>query len=374
MHYFISAGEASGDIHAAELIKQLRVADKDAKFTFLGGDLMSAAAETTPLIHYRDMAFMGFCEVIRHLDKVLRNLRVARQAIATEHPDALILVDYPSFNLKLAKEAVKLNIPIFYYISPKVWAWKEGRVKKIKQYVKRMLSILPFEVAYYRDKHNYNVDYVGNPTIKEVDEKLAALLDEQSFRDKHHLTDNRPILALVPGSRIGEIRNNLPIMVEVARRHPDLLPVVAGAPSVDTEIYRRYCDFNIVENDTFELMAHAQGALVTSGTATLEAALIGVPQVVCYRANGSRISYNIFKHILKIPFVSLPNLIVNKAVVAEQLLHLCTPDLVDAELIKVLPGGPDFDIQQQGYKEIRAALTTADAAINAADIIYHEIS
>lgn len=374
MHYFISAGEASGDIHAAELIKQLRVADKEAKFTFLGGDLMSAAAKTSPLIHYRDMAFMGFCEVIRHLDKVLHNLRVAREAIATEHPDALILVDYPSFNLKLAKEAMKLNIPIFYYISPKVWAWKEGRVKKIKKYVKRMLSILPFEVAYYRDKHNYNVDYVGNPTIKEVDTKLAALLSEQSFRDKHHLTDNRPILALVPGSRIGEIRNNLPIMVEVARRHPDMLAVVAGAPAVDTEIYRRYCDFNIVENDTFELMAHAQGALVTSGTATLEAALIGVPQVVCYRANGSRISYNIFKHILKIPFVSLPNLIVNKAVVAEQLVHLCTPDLVDAELAKVLPGGPDYDIQQQGYKEIRTALTTADAAINAANIIYQEIS
>ena len=374
MHYFISAGEASGDIHAAELIKQLRVADKEAKFTFLGGDLMSAAAKTSPLIHYRDMAFMGFCEVIRHLDKVLHNLRVAREAIATEHPDALILVDYPSFNLKLAKEAMKLNIPIFYYISPKVWAWKEGRVKKIKKYVKRMLSILPFEVAYYRDKHNYNVDYVGNPTIKEVDTKLAALLSEQSFRDKHRLTDNRPILALVPGSRIGEIRNNLPIMVEVARRHPDMLAVVAGAPAVDTEIYRRYCDFNIVENDTFELMAHAQGALVTSGTATLEAALIGVPQVVCYRANGSRISYNIFKHILKIPFVSLPNLIVNKAVVAEQLVHLCTPDLVDAELTKVLPGGPDYDIQQQGYKEIRTALTTADAAINAANIIYQEIS
>ena len=374
MHYFISAGEASGDIHAAELIKQLRVADKEAKFTFLGGDLMSAAAKTSPLIHYRDMAFMGFCEVIRHLDKVLHNLRVAREAIATEHPDALILVDYPSFNLKLAKEAMKLNIPIFYYISPKVWAWKEGRVKKIKKYVKRMLSILPFEVAYYRDKHNYNVDYVGNPTIKEVDTKLAALLSEQSFRDKHRLTDNRPILALVPGSRIGEIRNNLPIMVEVARRHPDMLAVVAGAPAVDTEIYRRYCDFNIVENDTFELMAHAQGALVTSGTATLEAALIGVPQVVCYRANSSRISYNIFKHILKIPFVSLPNLIVNKAVVAEQLVHLCTPDLVDAKLTKVLPGGPDYDIQQQGYKEIRTALTTADAAINAANIIYQEIS
>lgn len=373
MHYFISAGEASGDIHAAELIKQLRATDKDARFTFLGGDLMSAAAGSEPLIHYRDMAFMGFCEVIRHLDKVLRNLRTAKQAVAGEHPDALILVDYPSFNLKLAKEAVKLGIPVFYYISPKVWAWKEGRVKKIRRYVKRMLSILPFEVAYYRDRHGYDIDYVGNPTVKEVDGKLASLGSENEFRSRHGLISGRPLLALVPGSRIGEIRNNLPVMAEVARRHPDMLPVVAGAPAVDPEIYRRFCDFDIVDNDTFELMAHARAALVTSGTATLEAALIGVPQVVCYRANGSRISYNIFKRILKIPFVSLPNLIADKAVVAEQLVHLCTPDLVDAELIKVLPGGSGHEAQKQGYKDIRERLTDADAAANATRIIYSEI-
>lgn len=370
MHYFISAGEASGDIHAAELIKQLRVSDADARFTFLGGDLMSAAAATEPLIHYRDMAFMGFCEVIRNIDKVLRNLRVARQAVASERPDALILVDYPSFNLKLAKEAVKFGIPVYYYISPKVWAWKEGRVKKIRRYVKRMLSILPFEVAYYRDRHGYDIDYVGNPTIKEVDERLASLGTEQSFRSKHGLESERPILALVPGSRIGEIRNNLPVMAEVARRHPEMMPVVAGAPAIDPEIYKRFCNFPIVDNDTFELMAHSRGALVTSGTATLEAALIGVPQVVCYRANGSRISYNIFKRILKIPFVSLPNLIAGKAVVAEQLVHLCTPELVNAELTKVLPGGKENISQQQGYKEIREKLTEADAAANAAHIIY----
>lgn len=372
MHYFISAGEASGDIHAAELIKQLRVADSAARFTFLGGDLMSAAAGIAPLIHYRDMAFMGFCEVIRHLDKVLHNLSTAKKAIASQRPDALILVDYPSFNLKLAKEAVKLDIPVFYYISPKVWAWKEGRVRKIKRYVKRMLSILPFEVAYYRDKHGYDIDYVGNPTIKEVDERLASLGTEQSFRSKHGLGSDRPILALVPGSRVGEIRNNLPVMAEVARRHPDMLPVVAGAPAIERDIYRRYCDFDIVDNDTFALMAHARGALVTSGTATLEAALTGVPQVVCYRANGSRISYNIFKHILKIPFVSLPNLIAGKAIVAEQLVHLCNPDLVDAELVKVLPQGTGHDTQQQDYKELRKILTTADAAANAAGIIYTE--
>lgn len=373
MHYFISAGEASGDIHAAELIRQLRITDTEARFTFLGGDLMAAASGSSPLIHYRDMAFMGFCEVIRHLDKVLHNLRTAKRAVASERPDALILVDYPSFNLKLAKEAVKHQIPVFYYISPKVWAWKEGRVKKIRRYVRRMLSILPFEKEYYRDRHGYEIDYVGNPTVREVDQRLASLDDDDAFRRKHRLEPRRHILALVPGSRIGEIRNNLPVMAEVARRHPSMLPVVAGAPAVDTEIYRKYCDFPVVENDTFSLMAHADAALVTSGTATLEAALIGVPQVVCYRANGSRISYNIFKRILKIPFVSLPNLIAGKAVVAEQLVHLCNPDTVDARLSEVLPGGSAHDLQQQGYKEIREKLSDADAAANAAAIIVDEI-
>ena len=373
MHYFISAGEASGDIHAAQLIKQLRVADPQARFTFLGGDLMSEASGTKPLIHYRDMAFMGFCEVIRHLGKVLGNLRTARESLVAEHPDALILVDYPSFNLKLAKEAVKHGIPVFYYISPKVWAWKEGRVKKIKRYVKRMLSILPFEVEYYRNRHGYEIDYVGNPTVKEVDEKLATLSSDEEFRRRHNLPAGKPLLALVPGSRLGEIRNNLPVMAEVARRHPDMLPVVAGAPAVDADIYRRYCDFAVVNNDTFELMAHSRAALVTSGTATLEAALIGVPQVVCYRANGSRISYNIFKHILKIRFVSLPNLIADREVVAEQLVHLCNPELVDAELIKVLPEGARHADQQTGYLEIREKLTTADSATNAAAIIVAEL-
>lgn len=373
MHYFISAGEASGDIHAAQLIRELRAEDKEARFTFLGGDLMAREAGESPLIHYRDMAFMGFCEVIRHLDKILHNLKIARSEIAGSHPDALILVDYPSFNLKLAKEAVRSGIPVFYYISPKVWAWKEGRVRKIKRYVRRMLSILPFEVRYYRDKHGYEIDYVGNPTVKEVEEKLASLSSQADFRGRHQLSDRRPILALVPGSRVGEIRNNLPVMVEVARRHPEMQPVIAGAPAIDAECYRKYCDFKIVENDTFELMAHADGALVTSGTATLEAALIGVPQVVCYRANGRRISYNIFKHILKIPYVSLPNLIANRPVVAEQLVHLCTPELVDAELVKVLPGGTSYDFQQQGYREIREKLTDADAAANAARIIYSSL-
>lgn len=369
MHYFVSAGEASGDIHAAQLIKALKAGDKEARFTFLGGDLMADAAGIEPLIHYRDMAFMGFCEVIRHLGKVLGNLRAARRELAAAHPDALILVDYPSFNLKLAKEACKRGIPVFYYISPKVWAWKEGRVKKIKRYVRRMLSILPFEVDYYRDRHGYEIDYVGNPTVKEVDERLSQLPSHEAFCAAHGLDKSKPILALVPGSRMGEIRNNLPVMAAVAQRHPEMQPVIAGAPAIDTSVYARYCDCKVVEDATFQLMAQAQAALVTSGTATLEAALIGVPQVVCYRANGSKISYSIFKHILKIPYVSLPNLIANREVAAEQLLHHCTPDFVDERLRDILPGTPGHEQQQQGYRDIRNRLTDSDAAANAASII-----
>lgn len=369
MRYFISAGEASGDIHAARLIKALKETDEQASFTFLGGELMAREASTMPLIHYREMAFMGFCEVIRHLRKVLGNLSAAKKALIESHPDALILVDYPSFNLKLAKTAHKAGIPVFYYISPKVWAWKEKRVSKIRKYVTRMLSILPFEVDYYRDRHGYMIDYVGNPSVNEADEKLAALRPPEQFIEAEGLVADKPLLAIVPGSRSGEIRNNLPVMDAVARMHPELQPVIAGAPAIDPEIYSRYSSFPVVRNATFELVARSAAALVTSGTATLEAALLGTPQVVCYRANGSKISYSIFKRILKIPFVSLPNLIANRRVVAEQLVHLCTPQLVDAELRRILPGSSGRDEMLEGYAYIRQRLTNADSARTAARII-----
>lgn len=317
MNYFISAGEASGDLHASQLIKALRKNDKEAGFTFLGGDLMRQAAGNAPVIHYRDMAFMGFCEVIRHLRKVLGNLSTAKKALTDGDFDALILIDYPSFNLKLAKTAANAGIPVFYYISPKVWAWKEGRVKKIRRYVSRVLSILPFEVEYYRTRHHYDITYVGNPSVGEVDEKLRDLPPIADFLRAHGLSAGKPLLALVPGSRRGEIRNNLPIMAEVAARHPDMQPVIAAAPGIDSSFYDSLSGLPRVTGATFELMARSRAALVTSGTATLEAALLGVPQVVCYRANGARISYEIFKHILKIPFVSLPNLIADREVVSE---------------------------------------------------------
>lgn len=372
MHYFISAGEASGDIHASRLIADLKKADPGAVFTFLGGDLMAKEAGVDPLIHYREMAYMGFSEVIRNLNKVLGNLSIAKRSLHTLRPDALILVDYPSFNLRLAETANKIGIPVFYYISPKVWAWKEGRVKKIKKYCRRVLSILPFEVDFYKQKHGYDVDYVGNPTLAEVDEKKISIKSKSGFCREYSLDPDKPILALVPGSRVGEIRNNLPVMVQVARCHDGMQAVIAGAPGIDSSIYQKYSDCKVVEDATFELMAIADAALVTSGTATLECALLGTPQVACYRSNGSRLAYSLFKRILKIPYVTLPNLIADREVIPEMLLHHCNQAEVDAKLSSLLGSDGKAAAEQcEGYDEIRRRLSSAQ--ISAAELIYRDL-
>lgn len=371
MKYFISAGEPSGDLHASELITALIQTDKSAEISFLGGDLMASAAGCEPVIHYREMAFMGFSEVLRHLPQIASNMKRARKAIDDFRPDVLVLVDYPSFNLKLAAYARKHGVKVAYYISPKVWAWKEWRVKEIRRLVDRMCCILPFEPAFYRDRHDYEAAYVGNPSVKEVDERLARASSREEFLRRHNLPD-RPIIALVPGSRRSEIKNNLQIMEAAAAMYPDYMPVVAAAPGIDLSYYGYYLTPGIplVSGDTFELMHHAEVALVTSGTATLECALIGTPQVVCYRANGSRLSYKIMEKLLKIPYVSLPNLIAGKKIIPEMLVHMCTPSLVGRELGNILPGRPGHDNQLEGYREMRAILGTDDAPATAADIIY----
>lgn len=374
MKYFFSAGEASGDLHAAQLIAALRKEDPAAAFAFLGGDMMAAEAGCNPVIHYKRMAYMGFCEVARHLPEVLGNLRRAKDAIAGYRPDALILVDYPSFNLKLAKFASSIGIPVYYYISPKVWAWKEHRVKDIKRYVRRVFSILPFEVDFYRRRHGYAVEYVGNPSVEEIALKIENLPGRERFCQAHRLSTDKKLLALVPGSRRGEIRNNLPVMVEVAKRMDGYLPVVAGAPGIEPEFYSAFSAFPLVEGATFELMGYAEAAMVTSGTATLEAALLGTPQVVCYRANGSRISYEIFKRVLKIPYVSLPNLIAGEEIVYEALVHLCTPDIVERELRAVLPGGDRSAAQQMGYSAMRRHLGSNPAAATTAAAILSDLN
>lgn len=368
MHYFLCAGEPSGDLHAAALIKALAADDPSATFTFLGGDLMTEASGCQPVIHYSRMAFMGFSEVLRNLRTIGANFATAKKALEESRPDCFIAIDYPSFNLKLAAHARKLGIPVFWYISPKVWAWKEHRVRKLRRYVSKMLCILPFEIEFYK-KHGMEAVYVGNPSLEEIDERLEKTPPLNEFCTNHGLDAGKPMLALVPGSRRGEIRNNLPIMAEVARRHPDMQPVIAGAPGRPASDYACAAGIPVVYGATFDLMALAQAALVTSGTATLECALAGTPQVVCYRANGSRLSYNIMKLILKIPFVSLPNLIAGRKVISEMLVHLCTVNAVDAELTAILPGAPERDKMIEGYADIRRRLGAHGAAANAARTI-----
>lgn len=371
MRYFVSAGEASGDLHAAPLMAELRSKDPEAQFTFLGGDFMAEAAGHAPLIHYRDMAFMGFYQVARNLPKVLGNLRTAREALRRERPDALILVDYPSFNMKLAKDAYQMGIPVYWYIAPKVWAWKEWRVKKIRQYCTKVLSILPFEIEYFKSKglKEGQVEYVGNPSLAEVDQKLRQLPPREEFLNDNRLSSEKPLLALVPGSRMSEIRSNLPLMAEAARRFPQLQPVVAGAPGIDPKVYETFTDFPVVIGQTFELMHASTVALVTSGTATLECALIGTPQAVCYRNNGSRLSYNLLKRLIHCPFVSLPNLIAGHEAVRELLMHLCTPDAMASEIARLLPGSTDREAMLRDYVSIRSALGSSCAPQKAATSI-----
>lgn len=373
MKYFICAGEASGDLHASGLMEAIAGIDKEARFDFLGGDMMAAAAGHDPVVHYKDMAFMGFVDVIKHIGTVRRNLRAALDTISTGHPDAVILVDYPSFNLRLAKHAYKLGIPVYYYISPKVWAWKEGRVKKIKKWVRKMYSILPFEVDFYRNRHGYEVEYVGNPSAEEVDRKITSLPSAADFISTHKLAAGKPILALVPGSRVSEIRNNLAIMTEVAARHPEFQAVIAGAPNIPEDLYASISNLPVVYGATFDLVGIADAALVTSGTATLEAALLSTPQVVCFRHGGSKLVYNIYKRLLKIPYVSLPNLIADEPIVAEMLMHLCTVDSVDAELCKILPDAPGRQEMLDGYKRMRSRLGSNPAAMTAASRLIDDL-
>lgn len=367
MHYFLIAGEASGDLHAAALIRALRQSDPEARFSFLGGDLMAEAAGCQPIIHYRSMAYMGFVEVIRHLPQVLGNLRKARRALLEARPDCFIPVDYPSFNLKVAKTAAKAGIPVYYFISPKIWAWKQWRVRTIRRIVDKVLCILPFEPKWYAD-HGYDrAIYVGNPSVEELDAAIAAAPDRETFCSTHRLRSNRQLLALLPGSRRGEIRDNLPIMNEVARRFPQYTIAVAAAPGIDDEFYTPLTRFTLVRNDTHALLRHAHAAIVTSGTATLEAALANTPQVVTYRSSGSKIFYNIMKRVLKVSHVTLPNLIENRTIIPEMLMHLCTPDAVAAELAAITPDdAPARAAQLAGYTSMRATLTTARAAEAAA--------
>ena len=370
MKYFLIAGEASGDLHASHLIESLKQLDPEAQFRFLGGDMMSAQAGTQPIIHYRDMAYMGFADVVRHLGKILGFLGTARRSIDEWQPAAVILVDYPSFNLKVAKYAHNLGIPVHYFISPKVWVWKEWRVKDIRRYVNHMYCILPFEPDWYRER-DYKATYVGNPTVQEVAQASKDFPDFAQFIEEFGLAD-KPIIALVPGSRVREIRDNLPLMLEAAARHPEYQAVIAGAPSIDDSLYRDVMGNQavpVLRDATYPLVHHARAAIVTSGTATLETALLGTPQVACYRFNGSKLSYNFYRRLLTGKYVTLPNLIVDEPVIPELLMHLCTVDSIDSHLSQLLADSAERTTMLGGYQRLAERLGTDVCTETAARLI-----
>lgn len=375
MRYFIIAGEASGDIHGSELIKALKNRDNETQVDFLGGDLMANAAEHAPIIHYRDMAFMGFIEVIKHLRSILGFMKKAKKAMTASRPDALILIDYPSFNLKMAKWAKKQGIHVFYFISPKVWVWKEYRVKDIKRYVDRLFSILPFETEFYH-KHDYEVEYVGNPSVKEIDTAISNMRNSNQFCHDNGINPDRPIIAIVPGSRRKEIADNLPTMLKAAKLHTDFQPVIAGAPGIDFALYRQITgDDNVpvLNNQTFELVRHARAAIVTSGTATLETALLGTPQVACYRINGSKRVYWFYSKLLKSKYVTLPNLITDSPLIPELLLHYCTVEAIEQNLSKLLCDSTERQSMIDGYNHMAEILTKKDCTDTTAQRIIDQL-
>ncbi len=377
MKYMIVAGEASGDLHASGLITALRAIDAEASFRFFGGDMMAKAANRKPDLHYQELNVMGFSEVIRKLPTVIKSLDKAKKLLEAYRPDMLVLVDFPSFNLKLAAHAKKLGLRTSYFISPKVWAWKEFRVKQIKRYIDHLFCILPFEPEFFRKRSYDRAVYVGNPSVKEMDEALAHIPPRKHFFERQGISDTgEPVIALLPGSRRGEIRNNLPLMIEAAKRFPSHRYIIGAAPAIPEKYYREIAQdpgLTLAFGATTTLLKYADAALVTSGTATLETALIGTPQVVCYRANGRKISYKIMEKLLKVKYVSLPNLIVGHEIVPELLVHLCTVDSISRELAPLLQPSPQRDQQISGYKAMRRRLGTSVATEQAAKLIYSSL-
>ena len=372
MKYYLIAGEASGDIHASHLIAAIREEDAGAQFRCFGGDMM--AAEGAELVqHYRDLAYMGFIPVLMHLRTILRGMKRCREDILAWQPDVLILVDYPGFNLKIARFVKQhTNIPVYYYISPKIWAWKEWRIKDIKRDVDVLLSILPFEVQFY-EKHQYPIHYVGNPTVDEVDAFLREHpADSEAFRQANNL-DARPIIALLAGSRKQEVRDNLRRMAEAAKPYrQDYQLVLAAAPGLDDAFYKEYAeglDIRIVRDQTYRLLQHSTAALVTSGTATLETALLRVPQVVCYYMKAGKLASLGRRLILKIPYISLVNLVAGEEVVPELVAEQMTPENARRHLATILPGGSARGAQLQGYDRMAAILGEPGAPKRAAKLI-----
>ncbi|MDR1877251.1 MAG: lipid-A-disaccharide synthase [Flavobacteriaceae bacterium] len=368
MKYYIIVGEASGDLHGSNLMKEIRKEDVNAEFRFWGGDLMLAQGGQIAK-HYRDLAFMGFWEVITNLGTILGNIKFCKKDIARYKPDCVIFIDYPGFNLRICKFVKKLGIKTFYYISPQLWAWKSGRVKTVQKYVDKMFVILPFEKDFYA-KYNYPVDFVGHPLLDALND--LPEVNEKQFRKEHNLSD-KPVIALLPGSRKQEINKMLVEMLSVEKDFPDYEFVIAGAPSIETEFYRPFLNphVKIVSNRTYNLLRISQAALVTSGTATLETALLDVPEVVCYK--GSRISYEIAKRLIKhIQYISLVNLIMDQRVVTELIQNDLNYKNLKAELVKIL--NPEYvEKLKQEYKKLRRKLGDSGTSEKTAKLIIRDV-
>lgn len=372
MKYYIIAGEASGDLHASHLMQALKERDAEADFRFFGGDFMSAVGGTR-VKHYRELAYMGFIPVLLHLRTIFRNMSICKKDIVEYNPDVLILVDYPGFNLNIAKFVHKnTKIPVFYYISPKIWAWKEHRIKNIKRDVDELFSILPFEVDFFEKKHNYPIHYVGNPTADEVKRFMGEYTENAGEFKKRNNLANKPIIALLAGSRKQEIDDNLPYMIRAAASvaGEDYQLVVAGAPGIANGYYDKYLngsrDVYIVFGETFKLLSHSRAAVVTSGTATLETALFDVPQVVCYKTPIPKVIAFLRRHLLKVKYISLVNLIANREVVSELVADTFCEDNIKKELSIIVADGKDRSTMLHGYAEVRSILGDEKAADNAA--------
>ncbi len=371
MKYYIIAGEASGDLHGANLIASLKKKDSRAKIRAWGGNLMKKQGATL-VKHYRDLAFMGFVEVLLHLRTILRNLRFCKRDIMRFKPDAIILIDYPGFNMKIAKFAHKHGIKVYYYISPQVWAWKKRRVHTIKEVVDKMLVILPFEKDFY-DEYRVDAHFVGHPLLDELSK--VRYINKNNFVRQNKLNSKKEIIALLPGSRKQEVGRMLEVMLKVVDKFPEYQFVIGCAPSLPEEYYKSLIgneNVQLVFNKTYQLLQVASAALVTSGTATLETALLYVPEVVCYK--GNKISYLIAKNLIKVKYISLVNLIMDKPVVKELIQNDLTPENVEAELKQLLT---NHKVQRQlldDYEDLRYKLGNAGASNNAATIIFDDLN
>lgn len=368
MKYYLIVGEASGDLHASNLMKSLKKCDSDAEFRFFGGDLMKAVGGVC-VKHYKEMAYMGFIPVLLHLHTILKNMKLCQQDIISWNPDVLILVDYPGFNLDIAKYIKKqTKIPVYYYISPKIWAWKEYRIKNIKRDVDELFSILPFEVNFFKG-HHYPIHYVGNPSVDSVDAFKKDYVESFVDFTSQNKLENKPIIALLAGSRKQEIHDNLPKMIDAVSTMKDYQFVIAGAPSIESEYYADYVKegVHIVYGQTYELLSHSIAALVTSGTATLETALFKVPQVVCYDMPLSWLMSFLRRFFLKVKYISLVNLIADKEVVKELVANDMKVANIKKELASILPGGERRQTMLDDYQHIIQILGAPGASERAAE-------